>query len=163
QPEHIMAHPEAVAAILDADLIVIGPGSLYTSLLPNLLIEDIQKAIRASSAVKVYVCNVATQKGETDGFEVDDHIRALYRHGCRGLFDVVIANSEPNAELPRKFAVTSPPRQSELQADPSLYLISADVVSRTDALKHDSDRLAEQVMKTLYLRREKRGSKPRAA
>ncbi|MDE3078229.1 MAG: YvcK family protein, partial [Chloroflexota bacterium] len=81
QPDHIAAYPEAVAAILDADLIVIGPGSLYTSLLPNLLIEDIQKAVRASTAVKVYVCTVATQKGETDGFEVDDHVRALYRHG----------------------------------------------------------------------------------
>ncbi|MGH2470377.1 MAG: gluconeogenesis factor YvcK family protein, partial [Chloroflexota bacterium] len=96
QPEGIAAYGEAVSAILDADLIVIGPGSLYTSLLPNLLIEDIQQAIRASSARKVYVCNVATQKGETDGFEVDDHIRALYRHGCRGLFRYVLANSNPN-------------------------------------------------------------------
>src|SRR5581483_6939422 len=111
QPEHIMAYPEAVAAVLDADLIVIGPGSLYTSILPNLLIEGIQQAVRASDAVKVYVCNVAAQRGETDGFEVDDHIRALYRHGCRGLFQYVLANSQPNAELPSKFAVTSPPRR----------------------------------------------------
>ena len=155
QPEGIPAYGEAVSAILDADLIVIGPGSLYTSLLPNLLIEDIQEAIRASSARKVYVCNVATQKGETDGFEVDDHIRALYRHGCRGLFRYVLANSNPNTELPRKFSVTSPPRSQQLEVDPNLRLISADMVSRTDALKHDPDRLAEQVMEVLAMRRER--------
>ncbi|HLG71823.1 MAG TPA: gluconeogenesis factor YvcK family protein [Chloroflexota bacterium] len=150
QPDHILAYPEAVAAILDADMIVIGPGSLYTSILPNLLIEGIQQAVRASNAVKVYVCNVATQRGETDGFEVDDHIRALYRHGCRGLFDFVLANSEPNEELPSKFAVTSPPRRKRLQIDASLHLISADVVSRKDALKHDPDRLAERLMDIYY-------------
>ena len=146
QPEHIMAYPEAVAAILDADVIVIGPGSLYTSILPNLLIDGIQQAMRASNATKVYICNVATQRGETDGFEVDDHIRALYRHGCRGLFHYVLANSEPNEELPSKFAVTSPPRRKQLQIDASLHLVSADVVSRKDALKHDPERLAEKLM-----------------
>ncbi len=159
QPEHISAYPEAVAAILDADLIILSPGSLYTSLLPNLLIEDIQKAIRGSTAVKVYVCNVATQRGETDGFEVDDHIRALYHHGCRGLFHYVIANSEPNAELPRKFNVTSPPRSNQLAIDPSLHLISADIVSRSDALKHDPERLAEKVMEVFYMRHERAGSR----
>jgi uncharacterized cofD-like protein len=150
QPDHILAYPEAVAAILDADMIVIGPGSLYTSILPNLLIEGIQQAVRASNAVKTYVCNVATQRGETDGFEVDDHIRALYRHGCRGMFEYVLANSEPNEELPSKFAVTSPPRRKRLQIDASLHLISADVVSRKDALKHDPDRLAERLMDIYY-------------
>jgi uncharacterized cofD-like protein len=152
QPEHIMAYPEAVAAILDADLLVIGPGSLYTSILPNLLIEGIQQAVRASNAVKVYVCNVATQRGETDGFEVDDHIRALYRHGCRGLFQYVLANSEPNEELPSKFAVTSPPRRKRLDVDPALHLVSADVVSRKDALKHDPERLAEKLIEIYFAR-----------
>src|SRR5579862_2130352 len=152
QPEHIMAYPEAVAAILDADLIVIGPGSLYTSILPNLLIEGIQQAVRASSAVKIYVCNVATQRGETDGFEVDDHIRALYRHGGRGLFQYVLAKSEPNPELPGKFAVTSPPRRKQLDVDATLRLVAADVVSRKDALKHDPERLAEKLVEMYYSR-----------
>ncbi|MBV9119079.1 MAG: YvcK family protein [Chloroflexi bacterium] len=152
EPDHIMAYPEAVAAILDADLLVMGPGSLYTSILPNLLIDGIQQAIRASTAVKVYVCNVATQLGETDGFEVDDHIRALYRHGCRGLFQHVLANSEPNEELPSKFAVTSPPRRRQLQIDSSLHLVAADVVSRKDALKHDPERLAEKLIEIYYSR-----------
>jgi uncharacterized cofD-like protein len=163
QPEHIMAYPEAVAAILDADLIVIGPGSLYTSILPNLLIEGIQQAIRASSAVKVYVCNVATQRGETDGFEVDDHIRALYRHGCRGLFQHVLANSEPNEELPSKFAVTSPPRRKQLLVDAALHLLAADVVSRKDALKHDPERLAEKVMELYYSREARHPAKAKAS
>lgn len=162
-PDHIMAYPEAVAAVLDADLIVIGPGSLYTSILPNLLIDGIQQAVRASGAAKVYVCNVATQRGETDGFEVDDHIRALYHHGCRGLFRYVLANSEPNAELPSKFAVTSPPRRSQLKIDPSLHLVSADVVSRRDALKHDPERLASKLMDIYYSRGARHGPKARAS
>jgi len=163
EPEHIMAYPEAVAAILDADMIVIGPGSVYTSILPNLLIEGINQAVRASSAVKVYVCNVATQRGETDGFEVDDHIRALYRHGCRGLFQYVLANSQPNDELPSKFAVTIPPRQRQLQVDPSLQLMSADVVSREDALKHDPERLAEKLMDIYYARGVRHQSRAKAS
>jgi len=163
EPEHIMAYPEAVAAILDADFIVIGPGSLYTSILPNLLIEGIQQAIRASNAAKVYVCNVATQRGETDGFEVDDHIRALYRHGCRGMFQHVLANSEPNAELPSKFAVTSPPRRKHLQVDLSLHLVSSDVVSRKDALKHDPERLAGRLMDIYYSRGARQPSRAKAS
>ena len=93
RPEHAHAYPEAVDAIRQADMIVIGPGSLYTSVLPNLLVRDIRDAIRVSRAVKVYVANVATQHGETDGFSVADHVRAIERHVGRGLIDYVLANS----------------------------------------------------------------------
>lgn len=93
QPEQVRAYPEALRAILGADLIVIGPGSLYTSLLPTLLVNGIVEAIRASSAYTVYVCNVATQAGETDGFTVADHVLVLEAHIGRGVFDAVLANN----------------------------------------------------------------------
>src|SRR3990170_2922400 len=93
QPDDVPAFPEAVQAILAADLIVAGPGSLYTSVIPNLLVRDIAAAVRASNALKVYVCNAATQPGETDGYSVSDHVRALEAHAGEGLFTVIVANN----------------------------------------------------------------------
>jgi uncharacterized cofD-like protein len=93
QPDQVRAFPEAVRAILNADLIVIGPGSLFTSILPNLLVGGIAEGLRASSAYKVYVCNVATQAGETDNFTVAEHVMALEAHMGRGVFDAVLANN----------------------------------------------------------------------
>lgn len=92
-PEHVRAYPDAIRAILSAELIVIGPGSLFTSILPTLLVDGIAEALRASSAPRVYVCNIATQQGETDGFSVAEHVLALERHVGRRVFDVVVANN----------------------------------------------------------------------
>ena len=92
-PPGVAAYDESVQAILDAGLVVIGPGSLFTSILPNLLVKGIAEAIRASNAYVVYVCNVATQPGETDGFTVADHVSALERHIGRGVIQAVLANS----------------------------------------------------------------------
>ncbi|HET9476065.1 MAG TPA: gluconeogenesis factor YvcK family protein, partial [Dehalococcoidia bacterium] len=91
-PRNPPAHPEAVRAILDADLIILGPGSLYTSVLPNLLVQGIRRSLVASSAAKIYVCNVATQHGETDGFSVRDHISAIEAHMGKGCIQYVLAN-----------------------------------------------------------------------
>ncbi len=93
QPDNARAYPEAIRAILSAELIVIGPGSLFTSILPNLLVNGITEAIRASRAYCVYVCNVATQPGETDGFTVAEHVLALEKHIGRGVLDAVLANN----------------------------------------------------------------------
>ena len=79
-PPAIQANPDAIRAILQADLVICGPGSLMTSVLPNLLVEGIRRAIEVSPALKVYVCNVATQHGETDAFNVSDHYDALRQH-----------------------------------------------------------------------------------
>ncbi|NDJ77389.1 MAG: YvcK family protein [Chloroflexi bacterium] len=91
-PDQVRAYPETIRAILNAHLIVIGPGSLFTSILPNLLVNGIVEAIRASRAYTVYVCNVAMQPGETDGFMLVDHILALEAHIGRGVFDAVLGN-----------------------------------------------------------------------
>lgn len=94
-PAHPRALPEAMTALREADMIVLGPGSLYTSIIPNLLVEGIVEAIQDSDALKVYVCNVMTQEGETEGYSVGDHISALFQHGAPGLFDICLTNSSP--------------------------------------------------------------------
>lgn len=76
-------------------MIVLGPGSLYTSIIPNLLVDGIVEAIRSSRALKVYVCNVMTQEGETEGYTVSDHISAIFSHSAPGLFDLCLTNSSP--------------------------------------------------------------------
>lgn len=94
-PEHPRALPAAIEALEQAEVIVLAPGSLYTSIIPNLLVDGIVDAIRRSRALKVYVCNVMTQDGETEGYTVSDHIRALFKHSCSGLFDLCLTNSSP--------------------------------------------------------------------
>ena len=92
EPSNPPAYPGSLQGILNADLIVIGPGSLYTSLMPNLLIPEIISAIRSSHAIKFYVCNIATQPGETDGFDCLDHVRAIERHVGGRIFDIIVCN-----------------------------------------------------------------------
>ncbi len=94
-PEHPKALPAAVRAIQQADMIVLGPGSLYTSIIPNLLVDGIVEAIQESDALKVYVCNVMTEDGETEGYTVSDHISAIFQHAVPGLFNICMTNSAP--------------------------------------------------------------------
>ena len=98
-PPDVEPLPEAIEAIRLADVIVLGPGSLYTSIIPNLLVPGITDAIRASSAAKVYICNVMTQPGETDGYSASDHVNAIAGHVGGRLFDTVIVN---NSDIPRR-------------------------------------------------------------
>lgn len=144
RPDRVRAYPEAVGAILGADLIISGPGSLFTSILPNLLVKGIHQAVSVSSALRIYVCNVATQPGETDGFDVGQHASALQRHVGRGLFPYVLANNHP---------LTSP-EQSHMQPvaldhppNDGYDVIEADVIDRTTPWRHDSSRLAEQILR----------------
>jgi uncharacterized cofD-like protein len=99
EPNDAPAFPPALNAILNADMIVVGPGSLYTSLLPNLLVQDLLGALQASRALKVYVCNLATQSGETDLYSCYDHIRGLEEHVGDNLFDIVLCNDNYEGEL----------------------------------------------------------------
>ena len=144
EPEEVPAYPEAVKAILEADLIVAGPGSLYTSVLPNLLVPDVTRAIRASRALKVYVCNVATQSGETDGYGVEDHMRAIREHVGQPLFDTVLANDRflgPVAAPSGAQWVRLP------EEDKSGYrLVTADLVDEDLPWRHDSGKLARNLI-----------------
>src|SRR5579864_9494249 len=99
KPASVPPLADVLEAIADADMIVIGPGSLYTSLLPNLLVEGVVQAIRRSPALKVYVCNVMTQHGETRGFKASEHVRVLLDEGGRGLFDHVVVKDRKSTRL----------------------------------------------------------------
>jgi uncharacterized cofD-like protein len=143
QPEEARAYPQAVRALLDADLIIAGPGSLFTSVLPNLLVKDIRRAVEASPASRLYVCNVATQPGETDGFDLGQHMDALQRHVGPGLFPFVLANNRPLSDQDQPQWQPVDLRHS-LQA--GYQVIEADVVDQTVPWRHDSSRLAEEVL-----------------
>ena len=94
-PEHAPALPAAVEAISRAEVILLGPGSLYTSVIPNLLVDGISEAIQDSAALKIYVCNIMTQEGETEGMTARDHVAALLGHGGPGLVDLCLCNCDP--------------------------------------------------------------------
>ncbi len=140
EPETPRAYPEAVRAILEADMIVAGPGSLYTSVIPNLLVTEIAQAVKASrAAVKVYVCNIATQKGETVGYDADDHFQALIRHADKGAFSYMLANDGFDPVPPPKSEwVRLPERPAG-----GYRLIAADLRDRERPWRHDSDRMAK--------------------
>lgn len=152
-PPDVRASTDALAAIADAELIVLGPGSLYTSLLPSLMLPEIRAAIGASTAVRVYVCNVATQDGETAGFDLAAHVEALTAHVGTGLVDAVLANSELGARTPSGDYPAEPVRAQRwpptVAAAPRLVL--DDVVDPDNAHHHDPARLAAAVLR-LYER-----------
>jgi uncharacterized cofD-like protein len=146
----VEANPEAMEAIRDADMIVIGPGSLYTSIMPNLLVPGIAAAIYASRApLKVFACNVATEPGETDGYTACDFVRAVRRHVGMPLFDHVITNDNRRARRPEhwKSQVVVPGDRSTLPG--GLQLIERDIVDVGNAIRHDAQKLA-QVLIDLY-------------
>jgi uncharacterized cofD-like protein len=104
-PRHVRPLPEVLESIARANLILIGPGSLYTSILPNLLVSGVAEAIESSSATTVYIANLMTQPGETEGFSLADHVRAIYSHTRRKLFDWVVANNQPvSQEVARRYS-----------------------------------------------------------
>jgi len=144
QPDDAPAYPDALRAILEADLIVAGPGSLYTSILPNLLVEDIVKAIRSSRAKKIYVCNVATQRGETEGYSVGDHVAALHRHIGRDVFPHVLANDNFAYALPSISGVDWV--KADVPADAPYRIFTADLADKIVPWRHDPDKLARWLM-----------------
>jgi uncharacterized cofD-like protein len=158
RPADAGAYPEALKAIAAADLIVIGPGSLYTSVLPNLLVEDIREAVAAARALKVYVSNVATQHGETDHFSVADHVRAIIDHAGPGLIDVVLANDNVSRDFPEEWMSEA----VGLEDDPlpaSIRLHRADVVQSDKRYHHDPAKLAAALIR-LYDERERFAGEP---
>ena len=150
-PEHPKALPAALAAIEEADMIIFGPGSLYTSIIPNLLVDGIVEAVNRSDALKVYVCNVMTQEGETEGYTVSDHIRALFEHSCPGLFSLCLCNSSP---IPKGVAARYAQEGAQLlKSDTEACLaLGVEAVSRPVAtvengfVRHHSLHLAQELI-----------------
>jgi uncharacterized cofD-like protein len=150
-PPTVQANPDAIRAILQADLIVVGPGSLLTSVLPNVMVEGIRRAMEVSTALKVYVCNVATQHGETDAFKVSHHFNTLKEH-LKGStpFDFVLANSNVDAVLPQEWH--SEPVTIDSSTLDGARVIRGDVVAEENRYRHDSKKLADALVRLYYER-----------
>ena len=150
-PERPPALPAALEAIADAELILLGPGSLYTSVIPNLLVEGIADAVCHSKAVKLYICNIMTQDGETEGMTASEHVAALLKHSGPGLVDACLCNSAPvRPGLVERYreedAAPIVVDQAAIEAL-GVELITRPVASETsDYARHSVTRLAEAVM-----------------
>ncbi|MFH1190583.1 MAG: YvcK family protein [Candidatus Omnitrophota bacterium] len=150
-PEQPLATPDALKAIKEAQIIVLGPGSLYTSIIPNLLIKEITQEIAESEAIKVYVCNVMTQPGETDGYSVSDHIKALLKHGDEQILDYCVVN---NGEVPSEVLKRYSQDGSLLVANDrkkienlGVRVIEEDFIMIQDGvIRHDAEKLAKIIL-----------------
>jgi uncharacterized cofD-like protein len=149
KPDGAQVNPEAAQAILNAELIVIGPGSLYTSILPNLLVEGMVEAIKASPALKLLVCNLASQQGETEGYGVDDYLRVIREHVGSNLFDFVMVNSN-HSHAPTGGQSQVVFRPEDATHHPEVRFIAADVVNVKLPSHHDPDKLARVIMRKVW-------------
>lgn len=162
--EPISALDDVIAAIQEAELIVLGPGSLYTSIIPNLLVPGVADAIRQSSALKIYVCNVMTEPGETDGFKVSDHIKAMIDHAGYGVMDICLVNTRA---VPARVRERYREQGAEpVVLDPAAHRMGVQVVARDllrvegDYVRHDPEKLAQAIGHLFLARRPHVGHTP---
>jgi uncharacterized cofD-like protein len=149
-PPDVKPEPQTLQAIASADLITVGPGSLFTSLIPNLLVRGIPQAIAASSALKVYVCNLMTQANESLGRTAADHIRALNRHAGGHVFDYAIMNGKQmSSELKAKYALEGATQvvvDGEAIEELGVTPVLGDYLEEGEVARHATDRVASDVL-----------------
>ena len=154
KPADAPAARGAVEAILESDVLIFGPGSLYTSVIPNLLVEEIREAILKSDAVKIYVCNVMTQPGETDGYGALEHVRALIDHMGKQFLDYVIVNDQKitTEQLKQYYAEGSMPVTPDVEKIRKLGItvVPASIISKDDLVRHDPRKLARALIMLIY-------------
>ena len=158
EPADVRATPEALERILEAEMIVIGPGSLFSSVLPNLLISDVRDALAAAPGLKVYVCNVATQPGETAGLSASDHLRVLFDHVGDDLIDCVILNRNLGARRPPNYVAEPVDVDERRLEELPVVIVEEDVIDASNAHRHDPAKLATALMR---LQQEDRIERPR--
>ena len=149
-PRRVRPVPEVLQAIGAADLILVGPGSLYTSIIPNLLVEQVTEAILHARATCVYIANLMTQPGETEDYSVADHVRAIYEHTRQGLFDFVVINrTRVTPRLLRRYGAQGAepvePSLEELQRM-GLRYVTADLLHQDGVIRHDQARLTNLLL-----------------
>jgi uncharacterized cofD-like protein len=159
-PRHVRPLPEVLEYIARANLILIGPGSLYTSILPNLLVSGVAEAIESSSATRVYISNLMTQPGETEGFTLADHVRAIYSHTRRKLFDWVVASNQPvSLEVARRYSSRGAEAVrvdiGELQRMGVRCLLD-NLLEEHGVVRHDAGRLAQLLIEEFVERKPSR-------
>lgn len=151
EPATVQPHPSVIEAISDADLIVIGPGSVFTSIIPNLLVPGIAEALRAATVPKVYICNVMTQPGESDAFTASEHVAAVLNSVEAKVFDHVMVNTAVPSEA--SLGAYRGAGQNWVEPDMDriramgLRIISGNFMSESDVVRHDAMRVAERVLK----------------
>ncbi len=149
-PGDCEATEEALMAIREADVIILGPGSLYTSVIPNLLINGIYQEISRSKVLKIYICNVMTQPGETDGYKASDHLKAIVRHSTPEIINTCIINTGGIPEsLLKKYKeegadIVTPDK--ETIESMGYKVIGANIISASDYVRHNADKLSRLIM-----------------
>lgn len=150
RPEYPRAAQDAIKAIQEAQIIILGPGSLYTSIIPNLLVKDMSEALKDSEAIKVYVCNIMTQPGETDGYKVSDHIKAIEVHSHNRVFDYCIVNvGKISDEVMKKYSKEdSYPVVADIENIEGMgyRVIEDDIVVIDNFVRHDCEKLAKIIL-----------------
>jgi uncharacterized cofD-like protein len=158
EPADVRANGEALERILEAEMIVIGPGSLFSSILPNLLISDVRDALAAAQGLKVYVCNVATQAGETEKMTASEHLRALFDHVGDDLIDYVVVNRSTDARPPVGWRAQPVEVDVRRLEELPVVIVEEDVIDPSNAHRHDPAKLATALMR---LQQEDRVDRPR--
>lgn len=154
EPENAKALKESVQSIKEADAIILGPGSLYTSIMPNLLVKDISNAVKKTKALKIYVCNIMTQPGETDEFSVADHIKAVRKHVGEGMINYVVANNGEATDEPinkYKLKTSNMVRcDDEELKDMNINIVKGDFIKvKKGLIRHDTEKLASILIETI--------------
>jgi len=154
EPRGAKAVQDAIDAILEADAVVLGPGSLYTSIIPNLLVGGIKDAILKTKAIKIYISNILTQPGESDNYSVQDHISAIYKHSSKDIVDYVIVNNEALSEEDKQKCLNKNPQlvmlDEEYNSDLGVEYIKSNFIKlKNGYIKHDEDKLAAILVETV--------------
>ncbi len=162
EPSECKATQESIEAIREADAIVLGPGSLYTSVMPNLLIKGIKEEVLKSKAAKIYICNVMTEGGETEHFSVSDHVRAIIKHTGLGIIDFCVANTSripkqlyEKYKLENKYPVEISDRDEKWLKREKIKLVKAHIAGIKEFVRHDSEKLSDVIIDILAQEKKK--------
>lgn len=154
EPADVAPVKSSLDALKDADAIILGPGSLYTSVLPNLLVNGISETIKKSNAIKIYICNVMTQPGETDNYTASMHIKALLDHVGEGIIDYVIVNSKEISTSAQDMYADQGAFVVKVDEDEisklGVKIIKANIINETNLVRHDPVKLSRAIMKMVY-------------
>ena len=153
-PEDCHPLQEAIEAILEADAVILGPGSLYTSVIPNLLVPGMVETLRRTAAVKVYVCNVMTQPGETVDYSASDHLKAIYHHTGPGLVEYIIVNNKETPDYYKEKYAREGAKPVEIDHEKlrrlNVSVIAAPLIQEDEHIRHNSQALAELILELVF-------------
>ncbi len=146
--------PSAINAIKDAEVIILGPGSLYTSIMPNFLVNQVAETVRKSKAIKIYICNVMTQPGETDDYTASMHVKAILEHAGIGSVDYVLVNDKAISPALQDFYAQKGQYPVVVDEDAihdlGVGFVKADLINETNVIHHDSEKLTHNIMQMVY-------------